>query len=654
MPLAHSQLGHYQLLHQIGSAEAGTIYLAQDLQLPRRVAVKVMRVGAELQADNNEVVKRLEKLFTREMQALVQLAHPHILPVSDLGTEEIGQVSYAYLAMHYCPAGSLADWLSQARNDQRLSLSTISSLLSQTAEALHHAHERGIVHQDLKPSNLLLRADSTQPATQPDLLLADFGMARLLAATSSQGLSQSPYLRSTYLSMAPEQWDGKAVPASDQYALAVLAFRLLTGQFPFQGSLSQVIHQHYRTLPPAPSSLNPQLDPSIDKIMQRALAKEPDRRFPSALDFAQAFAPFQQLADEQPGDQIYSVSSTLPTQILSESVNMPLDEPPQAALPMPTENLMLAEANAEIPASETSIILPYAILPTALAVAATVYPGARIPVPAKPAPPLPILRFNLARLPRGLPPMQIKSYSTVQKSLLSGLIALVILAGSGMFLFNGIAARANSPAPGIHSNVFQANATAQPGQTPASSGSTITITVTATATGSPTPTTQSTQPTSVLGPTSTPPPGTTPTPGLTPATGTAPQPTATATPRPQPTAKPTPKPTPTPTPHPCLIHYWTLTLTTYSKGGNALYVSSYCHGNVYLTLTQAPASGGHQIYFQICYAVNSTNCSGWVAYTAPNSWRTMASGLKTNQVFYINARCSSCTSKFTIYGAAEY
>src|SRR5258708_742654 len=167
-------------------------------------------------------------------------------------------------------------------------------------------------------------------------------MARLSAATSSQGLSQSSYVRGTYLYMAPEQWENKAVPASDQYALAILAFHLLTGQFPFQGSLSQVIRQHYKTPPPAPSSLNPQLNSSIDRLIQRALAKEPAKRFPSILDFAHAFAPFQHLSD----DQRLNGSSASPNQI---STHVPKRQSAQRSRTSSELITISAESPAQVP-----------------------------------------------------------------------------------------------------------------------------------------------------------------------------------------------------------------------------------------------------------------------------------------------------------------
>lgn len=307
MLLIDSPLGHYQLLHQIGSGGTGTMYLAQDSRTSREVALKVVSLDDASQAEST-LIQRLQQLFTHEMQTLIQLDHASLLPVLDAGWENVSGTSYAYIAMQYCPAGSLANWLQQGQGGARLSLFEISRVLIQAAEALHYAHERGVVHQDVKPSNLLLSAPATHSTILPDLLLTDFRCASFFASISDRGLSQSDYVRTTSFYLPPEQWGGKVVPASDQYALAVLAFYLLTGQFPFQGSLGRIYHQHCTTPPPAPSSLNTQLSPLIDEIILRALDKEPAKRYPSILAFAQAFANLPQVANHQQSTLLSSPS----------------------------------------------------------------------------------------------------------------------------------------------------------------------------------------------------------------------------------------------------------------------------------------------------------------------------------------------------------
>jgi eukaryotic-like serine/threonine-protein kinase len=187
--------------------------------------------------------------------------------------------------MPYRKEGTLASWLRQQGSAGPLSPAQVAPLVQQAAEALHHAHRQQVIHQDIKPTNFLIRLREDQP-DRPDLLLADFGIAKLTSATASA--SQS--IRGTPTYMAPEQWDGHPVAATDQYALAIMVYELLVGRPPFQGNPGQVMRQHYLTPPPAPSSLQPRLSPAIDAVLLRALAKEPDERFPSVTAFAQAFA----------------------------------------------------------------------------------------------------------------------------------------------------------------------------------------------------------------------------------------------------------------------------------------------------------------------------------------------------------------------------
>lgn len=319
MSLIHTHLGHdYHIIRQISNGGTGALYLAEDIRVPRQVAVKVVGVEDALQPDS-PAAQRIKKLFHEKMQAITQLDHPAILPVFDAGQCEIDTSLSFYVVMEYCPGGSLADWFSQAtRANAPLPFADIVSFLSHAASALQYAHEHGVLHLDVKPSNFLVSTRTSRfdrPDAFPVFRLADFGLASFFATLSSRGLSQSPYIRGTSRSIAPEQWDGRIVSASDQYALAILAFRLLTGQFPFQGSLGQLIRQHQTTQPPALTHLNPQLDPSIEPIIARALAKQPEQRFPSVLDFAQAFASIQPLPADQQRFQPRTGSQPSPDQI---------------------------------------------------------------------------------------------------------------------------------------------------------------------------------------------------------------------------------------------------------------------------------------------------------------------------------------------------
>lgn len=233
---------------------------------------------------NNSATQEAERLFQREMKAISQLDHSHILGFYDFGDEPSTGGSTTYMVMPYRPEGSLLDWLAQRNSSDLLSPQDVGYLLTQAASALQHAHDHNIIHQDVKPSNFLIRTNTEQP-TRPDLFLVDFGVAKILSATSTA----SNNVRGTYTYMAAEQWSGNTVPATDQYALAVMTYQLLTGVVPFQGRPEQIMFQHMSVTPKSPSTINPRLSPAIDVVLLRALAKKPEERFPSVSAFAAAF-----------------------------------------------------------------------------------------------------------------------------------------------------------------------------------------------------------------------------------------------------------------------------------------------------------------------------------------------------------------------------
>src|SRR5262249_34991879 len=145
------------------------------------------------------------------------LDHSNILTLLEAGEQDLNHERITYMIMPYCPAGSLADWIRQFHANTPLSPQEVSQLLLQAGEALQHAHDQGILHLDIKPQNFLVRRQQDQAAL-PSLLLADFGVAKIANSTKMSGTA-----RGTYFYMAPEQLANKPVPASDQYALAIMA-----------------------------------------------------------------------------------------------------------------------------------------------------------------------------------------------------------------------------------------------------------------------------------------------------------------------------------------------------------------------------------------------------------------------------------------------
>jgi hypothetical protein len=282
MTLEGLQLGHFRLLNLIGSGGMGEVYLAEDTRIHRQVAVKVIRAEVTPYPDVS-ATREPARLFQREMRAISALDHPHILPLYDFGEETINKATLTYMVMPFRKEGSLTDWLQQHGSVQGLLPQDVGYLIQQAASALQHAHDHHVIHQDVKPSNFLIHSTNDHPY-RPDLLLADFGVAKFTTATSSM----SHTIRGTPTYMAPEQWSGEPVPATDQYALAIMAYELLTGRLPFQGPPMRMMHQHATTPPQPPSTLNPQLSTDIDAVLLQALAKKPEERFASITAFAQA------------------------------------------------------------------------------------------------------------------------------------------------------------------------------------------------------------------------------------------------------------------------------------------------------------------------------------------------------------------------------
>jgi eukaryotic-like serine/threonine-protein kinase len=278
------QLSHYQLVRLLKSGGMGEVYLAVDTLLHRQVAIKVIHTDFMHDAEYGAAEEAM-RLFLREAQAIAQLDQINILPLYDSGKEHINQALLMYMVMPYRYLGSLKDWLQAHQEQEPLPLAAVERIVTQAAFALQHAHDRQIIHQDVKPSNFLVHGDAEHPS-RLNLQLADFGVAKFMMKTSEKSL----VVRGTPNYMAPEQWEGQPVPATDQYALAVMAYELLTGRLPFEGNGYQNMwHQHSYVEPTPPSMINPVLPKELDGVLLRALAKKPGHRYSSVSAFAQAF-----------------------------------------------------------------------------------------------------------------------------------------------------------------------------------------------------------------------------------------------------------------------------------------------------------------------------------------------------------------------------
>ncbi|HEV2654997.1 MAG TPA: protein kinase [Ktedonobacteraceae bacterium] len=351
MALEGIVLGHYRLLRLIGSGGMGEVYLAEDTRIARQVAVKVVR--SELDPyPNASVSQDAARLFQREMKAIAALDHPNILPLIDFGEQSINRGMFTYLIMPYRPEGSLVDWL-HTRGGSLLSPEEVVPLVLQAAEALQHAHDRQIVHLDVKASNFLVR---TREGREPDLLLTDFGIARFSTATSTA--SQS--VRGTPSAMAPEQWAGQPVAASDQYGLAVMTYQLLTGTPPFQGNMQQMMYKHLHEPPQRPSVYNARISPSMDATLLRALAKRPDERFPSVRAFGEALRQRNYFPTE-PAVSAALFQGTSEDSIATEYVAPPFQS--EQKNNMPAERVTPARFITPPPPAETPMQVPASARP---------------------------------------------------------------------------------------------------------------------------------------------------------------------------------------------------------------------------------------------------------------------------------------------------
>jgi WD40 repeat protein len=266
-------LGDYELLEELGHGGMGRVYKARQRGLGRLVALKVIRAGAAATADD-----RLR--FRTEAEAAARLDHPNIVPVYEVG-EYDGQ---PYLAARYVEGAPLSRHLDRFRDDPRAA----AALLAALARAVHHAHQRGVLHRDLKPGNVLLewRAGDSGP---PVPYVADFGLARLLDQDS--GLTRSGDLVGTPNYMAPEQASGggaASTTATDVHGLGAILYALLTGRPPFAGpTVLETLERVKGREPDPPRRLNPRVDRDLATMCLTCLAKDPRRRYASALALAE-------------------------------------------------------------------------------------------------------------------------------------------------------------------------------------------------------------------------------------------------------------------------------------------------------------------------------------------------------------------------------
>ncbi|WP_299026186.1 protein kinase [uncultured Thermanaerothrix sp.] len=259
--------GRYRLLRVIGSGGMALVYLAHDLTLDRRVAIKVLREPFSREPGFRE-------RFQHEARAAANLSHPNIVTVYDFGYDE--DTASLYLVMEYIPGTDLKSILKERGT---LPVEEAVRLLIQAARGIGYAHRMGLIHCDVKPHNMLVTPDQT-------LKVTDFGIARAMA--SIQPDENSDVVWGSPLYFSPEQAAGRPPsPASDVYSLGVVLYEMLTGQPPFYASDPvELAHLHREEPPRPPRTLNPSIPVSLESIVLKLLEKEPARRYRTAQQLA--------------------------------------------------------------------------------------------------------------------------------------------------------------------------------------------------------------------------------------------------------------------------------------------------------------------------------------------------------------------------------
>jgi predicted Ser/Thr protein kinase len=258
----------YEVTRELGKGGMAVVYLARQTSMDRLVAVKVISAAYSQEAD-------FRARFEQEARTIARLEHPHILPVIDYGEEDFG----AFLVMRFVDGGTLE----QRLTDDPLLLPDSSAMLARIASALDYAHGKGVVHRDLKPANILLD-EFDNP------YLTDFGIAKILQ--SSQQLTKTGAAVGTPAYMAPEQWKAETVgPYTDQYALGVVLYEMVTGDLPFKADTTfGFMHKHVYEEPDPPRLVLKDLPQAAEIVILRALAKDPEARYPSIRAMSDAFA----------------------------------------------------------------------------------------------------------------------------------------------------------------------------------------------------------------------------------------------------------------------------------------------------------------------------------------------------------------------------
>src|SRR5262245_44287775 len=273
------RIGKYRILGQVGRGGMGTVYRAHDPILDRTVALKVISGEAGL-------TDELRARFFREAQACAKLSHQNIITVHDLGEED----GHLFIVMEYLEGEELKQLIGQRRP---LPLPTKVDLMVQVCAGLDYAHQKGVIHRDIKPGNIFVLKSGA-------VKILDFGIARLVSANT--GLTRTGLIMGTLRYMSPEQARGRVDQRSDVFSAGAVFYELLTGRVPFPGEDPMEILEQLRSAEPAPiAQLEPSVPPDLVAVVDQALRKDPEARFPSFEEMRTALEPIRQRLEEQLG-----------------------------------------------------------------------------------------------------------------------------------------------------------------------------------------------------------------------------------------------------------------------------------------------------------------------------------------------------------------
>ena len=264
------RIGKYVIIKEVGQGSTGRVFLSHDPYYGRDVAIKVYNLESEEDEQKASVTR---KMFFNEAQMVGKLQHPNIVPIYDAGEEDS---KYYVVTEHIHGARTLAAY---TKPDNLLRIDDVVEIIYKCSKALYYAHNRGVVHRDIKPNNIMLTNDN-------DVRIIDFGIAIVSDSDVSriEGIAGSP----SY--MSPEQIQSAEItPQSDIYSLGAVMYELLTGFRPFRANnLSKLLHQIVFATPPPLHSLREEISEDLEQVVARSLQKEPEKRFPNASEFAAA------------------------------------------------------------------------------------------------------------------------------------------------------------------------------------------------------------------------------------------------------------------------------------------------------------------------------------------------------------------------------